>query len=99
MTKILLVYNCLVSIIIIAFIGITVQIWPDILHIILSVNYSQPRRLQIMTEYFIDQEKYFHLFLLHQNVTLCIGIIGALATGTILMAYLQCACGMFQIAR
>ncbi|XP_067209644.1 odorant receptor 49b-like isoform X1 [Linepithema humile] len=80
------------------FTNVIIQIWPDILHIIFSVNNSQPRHLQFMTEYFVDQEKYFHLFLLHQNVTIGIGLIGALATGTMLMAYLQYACGMFQIA-
>jgi len=98
MTKIFL-YNCLATAISAVFINITIQIWPDILNIIFSLNNSQPRRLQIMTEYFVDQEKYFHLFLLHQNVTICIGTISALATGTMLMAYLQYACGMFQIAR
>lgn len=80
-------------------INVIIQIWPDILHIILSVNNSQPRRLQIMTEYFVDQKKYFYLFLFHQNVTMGIGVLGAIATGSMLMAYLQYACGMFQIAR
>ncbi|XP_067208924.1 uncharacterized protein [Linepithema humile] len=93
-------YTCIFTILTISvmFVITIIQIWPDILHIILSVNNSQPRRLEIMTEYFVDQEKYFHLFLLHQNVTMFIGIIVLLATGTILMAYLQYVCGMFQIA-
>jgi hypothetical protein len=52
-----------------------------------------------MTEYFVDQEKYFYLSLLHITVAYGIGILAALATGAMLIAYLQHACGMFRIAR
>jgi len=60
---------------------------------------SRPRRLKISTEYFIDQERYFYLSFFHINVALCIGHISLLATGSMLLAYLQHACGMFKIAR
>ncbi|XP_018361719.1 PREDICTED: odorant receptor 4-like [Trachymyrmex cornetzi] len=51
-----------------------------------------------MTEYFVDQEKYFYLILLHINVATCIGAIAYIATGTMLIGYLKHACGMFKIA-
>jgi hypothetical protein len=76
-----------------------VHLWPDFLHHILSVNQSRPRHLQITAEYFIDQEKYFYLLLFHTIAATSIGIIAMLATGTMLIAYLQHACGMFRIAR
>ncbi|XP_011634069.1 uncharacterized protein LOC105425153 [Pogonomyrmex barbatus] len=49
-------------------------------------------------EYFIDQEKYFYLILLHINITLYIGIVALLAIGSIFITYLQHTCGMFKIA-
>jgi len=52
-----------------------------------------------MTEYFVDQEKYFYLILFHANVAFVIGATTMLATGTMLIVYQQHACGMFQIAR
>ncbi|KYM79963.1 hypothetical protein ALC53_09668, partial [Atta colombica] len=55
--------------------------------------------LPIMMEYFIDQEKYFYLILLHSYAIICIGIVVILATGTMLLTYLQYVCGMFRIAR
>ncbi|XP_012056624.1 PREDICTED: uncharacterized protein LOC105619715 [Atta cephalotes] len=51
-----------------------------------------------MMEYFIDQEKYFYLILLHSYAIICIGIVVILATGTMLLTYLQYVCGMFRIA-
>jgi len=52
-----------------------------------------------MTEYFVDQEKYFYLILFHANVAFVIGATTMLATGTMLIVYQQHACGMFRIAR
>ncbi|XP_067209643.1 odorant receptor 63a-like [Linepithema humile] len=75
-----------------------VPFWRNIFHIILSVNQSQSHRLHITTEYFVDQERYFYLLLLHTTVAFCIGVVALLATGTMLIAYLQHACGMLRIA-
>nr|XP_012228368.1 PREDICTED: uncharacterized protein LOC105675663 [Linepithema humile] len=77
---------------------IIVQNWSIILDIILPINESRPRNIQFETEYFVDEEKYFFLILLHMNATLCTGMIGMLAIGTMLIAYLQHTCGMFRIA-
>ncbi|XP_025271265.1 uncharacterized protein LOC109610196, partial [Camponotus floridanus] len=77
---------------------ILASFWSDILNIILPTNTSRAHHLVIMTEYFIDQEKYFYLILLHTIVSFCIGVISALAIGTILFTYLQHVCGMFKIA-
>ncbi|XP_019883951.2 uncharacterized protein LOC109610194 [Camponotus floridanus] len=77
---------------------IVASFWSDILNIILPTNTSRARHLVIMTEYFIDQEKYFYLILLHAILSLCIGGIAVLAIGTILFTYLQYVCGMFKIA-
>ncbi|XP_070159397.1 uncharacterized protein [Polyergus mexicanus] len=80
------------------FVPMSALIWPDILQIISSTNTSRPRQLQVSSEYFVDQEKYFYYLLLHINAAACIGLTSAVATGTMLIAYLQYICGMFTIA-
>ncbi|XP_029666071.1 odorant receptor 49b-like [Formica exsecta] len=82
-----------------AFIAILLPIWPHILDTDLHINESQPRqRVQIVTEYFVNQEKYFYLILLHKNAVICIGATTLTGTGTMLVGYIICACGMFKIA-
>ena len=76
-----------------------VQLWSQLIYVLLSVNVSQPRRLQIATEYFIDQERYFYLLFFHINTVMIAGCVIVGATGTILVACLYHACGMFKIAR
>ncbi|XP_018051958.1 PREDICTED: uncharacterized protein LOC108689611, partial [Atta colombica] len=59
---------------------------------------SQPHHLFILTEYFVNQEKYFYWMLLHMYGVLCVGMTIMIATGTMLISYLQHTCGMFKIA-
>ena len=73
--------------------------WPDIVNVILSTNASKSRHLPIMMEYFIDQEKYFYLIILHIIASLYIGAVVTLAIGTTIITYLQHVCGMLKIAR
>lgn len=81
-------------------IAIFMSMWPRILDIIKPKNESRSDSLKfIMTEYFIDEEKYFYLSLIHMNVALCIGATTMIATGTILIGYCKYVCGMFKIAR
>ncbi|KAL6260672.1 hypothetical protein P5V15_008192 [Pogonomyrmex californicus] len=82
--------------------GLTViflPIWPCILDIIAPMNNSRPSfAMPIMTEYFVDQKKYFYLIMLHINAAACIGATAYIATGTMLIVYLKHACGLFKIA-
>jgi len=73
--------------------------WSDILNVILKMNISQARHLPIVTEYFIDQEKYFYLILLHMSTAFCIGMTVTLAIGSMLVAFYHHVCGIFSIAR
>ncbi|XP_019700304.1 uncharacterized protein LOC105190445 isoform X2 [Harpegnathos saltator] len=77
-----------------------VQPWiPCILNTFLLINDSQPyRSVYIITEYFVDKEKYFYLILLHVNVVFCLGTFVLVGTGTMLLACSRCICGMFKIA-
>ncbi|KAL6425017.1 hypothetical protein ACFW04_009374 [Cataglyphis niger] len=84
----------------IAFIAILLPIWPHSLDTDLHINESHSwHRVQIVTEYFVDQQKYFYLILLHKNAVICIGATTLTGTGTLLIGYIICACGMFKIAR
>ncbi|XP_025074830.1 uncharacterized protein LOC112552827, partial [Pogonomyrmex barbatus] len=69
-----------------------------VLNIILHTNRSETYQIYVMTEYFIDQEKYSYLILLHVNIVVCIGAATVTATGTMLRGCLIHACGMFKIA-
>ncbi|XP_072758371.1 uncharacterized protein [Anoplolepis gracilipes] len=75
-------------------------VWPYFFDVSLSINESRRPLLKriIVTEYFVDQKKYYYLILLHIISAMLIGIVVLLATGTILVVYLQYACGMFRIA-
>jgi len=76
-----------------------IQLWPGFLDIILPINESRPHRLQVMTEYFVDQEQYFYLLLLHLDVGSFIGWIAFIAGLTMILVCLIHTCGMFRIAR
>lgn len=77
-----------------------VQTWSHIQHIIQPGNKSQLNpTIYLVTEYFIDQEKYSHLIILHTLAASIIGAIAMVATGTMLLTYLYQTCGMFSIAR
>lgn len=79
---------------------ILLQIMPYIRDIVPLANVSRSRStLQIRTEYFIDQEKYFYLIIFHANAAFIIGVTAILATGTLIIVSFQYACGMFKVAR
>ncbi|CAL1681323.1 unnamed protein product [Lasius platythorax] len=80
------------------FIIIVVSFCSDIFNIILPTNVSRSHHLLTITEYFIDQEKYFYFILLHSIASICIGATVMLAIGAMLITYLQHTCGMFKIA-
>ncbi|XP_018356163.1 PREDICTED: uncharacterized protein LOC108756674 [Trachymyrmex septentrionalis] len=68
----------------------------DLIIDIVSTNVSH--HLQIYTEYFVDEQRYFYLLFFHVNATFTIGITTLVATASLLLAYLQYVCGMFKIA-
>ncbi|XP_036142844.1 uncharacterized protein LOC105834270 [Monomorium pharaonis] len=66
--------------------------------IILSRNVSRLHNMLIVTEYFIDQEKYFYLIMLHIYAAIYTGALTVVSTGTLLIAYFQYICGLFKIS-
>ncbi|XP_029666070.1 odorant receptor 4-like [Formica exsecta] len=92
--------TCTVFAICCALFAVLLPIWPQIFGTILHINESQiqSQAMQITTEYFIDQKKYFYLILLHTNAIFCIGTTTLAATGTTLLGCAIHACGLFRIA-
>ncbi|KAH0945577.1 hypothetical protein HN011_003191 [Eciton burchellii] len=76
---------------------IVVQFWTNIFGA-LQMNISQNHIMPIMTEYFIDQEKYFYFILLGTNVTICVAFMITVAIGTMFVTFFQHINAMFKIA-
>lgn len=75
-------------------------VWPIFLDIILPKNESRLHSpVLTITEYFIDQRRYFYLIALHVWVTVTVGITVMLATGVMIIICFQHAYSMFKIAR
>lgn len=71
-----------------------------ILGIFLLTNESESHRIMFfMTEYFVDEEKYFYLILLHLDVASSLATIIVIAIGSMFLMCLKYACGFFMIAR
>jgi len=80
---------------------IFLQIWPHVRYHDPHTNKSQNLHtpVHIITEYFIDKKKYVFLIMLHGQTAFFIGVLAMIATGTMLIAFLEHTCGMFSIAR
>jgi len=81
------------------FIVIIAQFSVETFDVIFQMNISRSRSMPIMTEYFIDQEKYFYFILLCTYITICVQVIITLAIGTTFITFFQHIYGMFKIAR
>ncbi|XP_032675039.1 odorant receptor 9a-like [Odontomachus brunneus] len=69
-----------------------------ILDVMAPLNESRPRQLIVMTEYFVNQDKYFYIIFLHEFISCSIGAITLCSTGTTLMIYIYHVCALFKIA-
>ncbi|XP_018374332.1 PREDICTED: uncharacterized protein LOC108768420 [Trachymyrmex cornetzi] len=74
------------------------SLWLEFIDIVLYTNVSRSHHLQISTEYFIDEQRYFYLLFFHVNATFSIGMIAMLAIGSMGLSWIQHACGMFKVA-
>ncbi|XP_011348662.1 uncharacterized protein LOC105285843 isoform X1 [Ooceraea biroi] len=78
---------------------ISVPILPHIIDVSWPANKSRRcSSSQILTEYFIDQEKYFYLILVHMYAALYVGAAAMVSTGAMSVVYFQHVCGMFKVA-
>jgi len=73
--------------------------FPMILNVILPLNESRPLELVVLTEYFVNQERYIHYLMLHDVLCGCIVIKVLCGIGVIIVMYIMHACALFKIAR
>ncbi|XP_025268394.1 uncharacterized protein LOC112639253 [Camponotus floridanus] len=71
---------------------------PNLLDLMAPLNQSRPHQLIILSEYFVNIDEYFYPVLLHMVVYIFIILITLMSTTSIYVAYIQHACGMFEIA-
>jgi len=79
---------------------ILLPILSEMLGTFILINASETNlMMHIMSEYFIDQEKYSYLILLHLDAAICVAAISITATGTLFISLIKHICGIFKIAR
>ncbi|XP_048260774.1 uncharacterized protein LOC125384825 [Bombus terrestris] len=69
----------------------------DILDLLIPMNYTRPRVLPMMIEYFIDQEKFFYYIAIYINVTISLGALSVFVTEVNSMAVVYHICGLLKI--
>ncbi|EZA48251.1 hypothetical protein X777_14151 [Ooceraea biroi] len=74
------------------------QFLPVILDVILPLNESRPFRIIVITEYFINQEKYFYVILLHELLAVDLAAIALCSTSTTIMSYILHGCALLKVA-
>ncbi|KAH0948794.1 hypothetical protein HN011_007476, partial [Eciton burchellii] len=81
------------------FLLILLPTFPRFLGVFIFINISETNfMIQVLREYFIDQEKYFYVILLHLDAAFCIGVISLTAFGMFILSYNIHICGIFRIA-
>lgn len=66
----------------------------------LNLNVSESYlKVDFEREYFIDQEKYYCVILLHMDIAIGIAAFALAATGALLLSCSKHISGMFKIAR
>ncbi|XP_039311637.1 uncharacterized protein LOC105197962 [Solenopsis invicta] len=71
---------------------------PLILDIMLPLNESRPYQLIVITEYFVNQDKYIHVMMLHEFLVIFVGSFIIIGTGSILVIYIIHICALLKIA-
>ncbi|XP_011864018.1 PREDICTED: uncharacterized protein LOC105559953 [Vollenhovia emeryi] len=84
---------CYISI----FLYIIFQRLPFILDFILPVNGSRPYQLLMITEYFVDHDKYIQFILLHELLVGYIGLTAVGSTGTTFIIFMSHVCALLEI--
>lgn len=69
-----------------------------ILDIVSPLNESRVH-LQVKVEYFVDQQKYYYLFMWHMTICTSITLITLLSTAFSCYSYASHICAMFKVAK
>ena len=65
----------------------------------LPLNESRPRQLLLITEYFVNQDKYIYVIMLHEFLVAYIGLTTIMGTIATIIIYVTHICALLKIAR
>jgi len=65
----------------------------------LPLNESRPRQLLLITEYFVNQDKYIYVIMLHEFLVGYIGLTTIMGTIATIIIYVTHVCALLKIAR
>lgn len=65
----------------------------------MPLDKPRPRQLPVQVEVFFDIESYFYVFFLFYITVVFLGMTILMATETMYMAFIQHACGLFEVVR
>ncbi|XP_025263767.1 uncharacterized protein LOC109610147 [Camponotus floridanus] len=74
------------------------EFMPTILDVIFPLNETRAHELHALTEYFVDEEKYFYIILCHWLIGTYFEGFVCIATYTLQLAYIHHICGLLKIA-
>ncbi|KAH0945365.1 hypothetical protein HN011_006490 [Eciton burchellii] len=92
------VFSSCIFLIMIIFVFVIFESASTILDIIVPMNESRSRNIEIDLEFFIDKEQYFFLYVIHEIGGLSIGILSIITTGTYLATLGKHLCAIYKIA-
>ncbi|EZA48231.1 hypothetical protein DMN91_010377 [Ooceraea biroi] len=68
-----------------------------ILDVIIPMNESRPRKIEMDLELFINEEQYFFVYLVQQVVGVALGIWSMIMTGTVIITVAKHSCATYKI--
>ncbi|EZA52015.1 hypothetical protein X777_09298, partial [Ooceraea biroi] len=80
------------------FVFMVIECRPVILDIIIPMNESRPRKVEVDMEIFVDKEQYFFLYIMEEVLLLGIGLCTVITTGTFLATLGEHCCATYRIA-
>jgi len=74
--------------------------FPRVLGIFIFINASETNlMMEVMREYFVDQEKYSYLILLHLDAAIFVGTFSLAAIASFFIGFLKHISAIFKVAR
>ncbi|EZA48242.1 hypothetical protein X777_14140, partial [Ooceraea biroi] len=94
----IVLFSAFIFVLLTAISFVTLECRSMILDVIIPVNESRPRKIEMDFELFVDQEQYFVLYLVQEIVGMGIGAWSLLTTGTFLTTVMKHFCATYKIA-
>ncbi|KAH0945343.1 hypothetical protein HN011_004099 [Eciton burchellii] len=94
----IMAFSACIFILLGVFVFLTGECRTIILDIIIPMNVSRLRKLEVDFEFFINKQRYFFLYFLQEILGVNVGICSIISTGTFLITIAKHCCAMYKIA-